>query len=105
MSPSNSPIASVARSGRPSLVTTVTTSGNVLMMRSAAVDSRVASSSETLGRRRVLIRIEPSSSLGMNSVPMRDSDAMDTTITTSDTPTTLRGCSMTRVQQRACSGS
>ena len=49
MSPSKSPIASVARSGRPSLVTTVITSGNFRMIRSDALESRVASASEMLG--------------------------------------------------------
>ncbi|GJG88099.1 hypothetical protein tb265_32800 [Gemmatimonadetes bacterium T265] len=69
-SPSYSPIASVARSGRPSLVTTVATSGKRRTTHSASVDSLVASASDTLGRRRVSIRIAPSSSLGMNSVPI-----------------------------------
>ena len=55
-------------------------------MRSAESDSLVASASEMLGVRRVLIRIAPSSSFGMNSLPMRVSDAIDTkTITTAVT--------------------
>ena len=87
MSPSNSPIASVARSGRPSLVTTVTTSGNFRMMRSACCDSRVASSSEMDGSRREVIRIDPSLSLGMNSVPIQPNEATAMATSTTDTPT------------------
>ena len=56
-------------------------------MRTASIDSFVASASETLGRRRVLMRIAPSSSLGMNSVPIFVID--HTAVTASRTATAV----------------
>ena len=59
-------------------------------MRSAAIDSFVASCSPTLGRRRVVMRTDPSSSFGMNSVPILDNEPI--AITTSATAAMSNGC-------------
>ena len=78
------PMASVARSGRPILVTICEIS---LKSRSRICSTRVEmatdSSSETEGSLRVSIRMDPSSSFGMNSVPRNGTDASATETTTS----------------------
>ena len=77
------PIASVASSGRPSLVTTCETSGKRRTTCSTRVEMATDSSSEIDGSLRVSIRMAPSSRRGMNSVPMNQSEpmAMPTTVT------------------------
>jgi hypothetical protein len=79
-------MASVARSGRPSLVTTCLTSSKRRRIASTCVEIATDSGSDTDGSLRVSTRIDPSSSLGMNSVPMNGSDPMAIATATIDTP-------------------
>ena len=84
------PMASVATSGRPILVTTCLTSGKRWMICSTRVEIADDSSSEIEGSLRVSTRIAPSSRRGMNSVPRKASEATATVTTPSATPSVRR---------------
>ena len=90
VSPSLIPIASVAKSGRPILTTTSAISGNDLRRLSMRLLISTESVSEIPGNLRVSIRIEPSSSFGMNSVPMKKSDPSATPSTIAENATVIR---------------
>ena len=85
------PMASVATSGRPILVTTCFTSGKRRMICSTRVEMAADSSREMDGSLRVSTRIAPSSRRGMNSVPMKAREAMATVTTASATHSVRRG--------------
>ena len=84
------PMASVATSGRPILVTTWLTSGKRRTICSTRVEMATDSSSEIEGSLRVSMRIAPSSRRGMNSVPMKASEASATDTTASATASVRR---------------
>ena len=85
------PMASVATSGRPILVTTCFTSGKRRMICSTRVEMAADSSSEMEGSLRVSTRIAPSSRRGMNSVPRRKTDPTATRTTADATESVRRG--------------
>ena len=82
------PMASVARSGRPILVTISEISANsASSFCSTRVEMSTDSSSDTDGSFRVSMRMDPSSSRGMNSVPRKGMDPTAVRMMTVATPT------------------
>ena len=67
-------MASVAKSGRPILLTICVTSGNSPSTLSISELSATDSLTETLGALNVCTKMDPSSRRGMNSVPINVSD-------------------------------
>ena len=93
------PIASVARSGRPIFETTCEISANRLRrICSTRVETCTDSASEIEGSLRVSIRMEPSSSRGMNSVPRNGTDPIASVTTISATATVRSGCRICRAR-------
>ena len=95
------PIASVARSGLPILVTTSWTSGKRLIIRSISELMATDSDNDTLGSLRVSIRSEPSSSRGMNSVPIKNNEVNAVTTTIAAAVATLPRLGRTQSSSRA----
>ena len=87
-------------SARPVLETTSMTSGNCLrMLLGPAFAGRAIAVSEMLGMRKVCTAIEPSSSEGRNSVPMRGTSANAPPSASTAGMTTSHGMSHARLER------